>query len=480
MKKFLTYTLLGLLLLILGAVLYIDAQKKKRIKLQPILNETIYTPSTTEFVIPLSIALEDIEKLANTRLKTVLFDGPIPTRKGKDTIFLTIKRTKDIQFSFANNKLNALVSLAAHVKYKLHIAGKKSKMFFDAEPLDFAFDALLETPVVLMPDYGFKPATNIKSIRWKKEPVIKVGAVQINLKEDLEEMVSKNEKFITLKLNEIIDEKITLRKTLAVVWENIQRPIRLSKTGMIFYLRKEPSSLAVWTAPHRGDSINLIVKLEGLVHIVHEKDTILFKKTELPKKLTILKTEPADDTSHFYVHMMIPLAAMEKLGDEKLAAKPIAYEDYSINVKKINIVNGAASTLINIKYDGDASGEFKLKGEPYLDMKTRNFYVNNLEFESNDDDVLVDAADKVLHDVVLEQLQESFTINVGSMIDTLPLLIRRGIDKSKIASKMNIDFSGFEISDVKTYLTAKNIQLMVDGRTYLSLHLKRDAIIKKK
>lgn len=481
MKKFLKYTILILVLAIGGLCIYIYNLEKIRIHVKPNEDNTFYTPDTTEFAIPMSLSVKDVEKLANLKLKQVLFDGKLPVRKEKDTLHLKVKRAGNIRFNLLNNVLTAHVPLDAEAFYTLHTIGKNSRTFFQESPVVFSLEISLSTPLKLNDYYGFNPRTSIKNIQWKIPPVVKLGPLKKDISEQTEELLYKKEDLLTAKLDSIISEKISLREPMEKIWGKIQRsvPLKLDSGKITLYLRKQPLSASVWVEPNNVDSLHFMMRLKGLLYMLSARDTLRFKQVDLPKKLIVLKQKPVDDTSRFHLHVSLPLHMLEAICNARLEGKTLSYASYTVKLKRIRIANGEKNILISLKYKGDLSGEVRLKGFPKLDVSKKIFNVNDLEFESRDDDLVLGSAEKVFHNDIREKIKEAVLIDMTKIMDTIPSIIQNGIDKSKLAKKADVELNCFELKQVKTTLTTKYVQLMVDGCAQIRMDIKKDAIIKK-
>lgn len=453
-------------------------RERKHLQLTLNQDETIYTPDTSTIILPLSVALSDLQSLANEKMRTTLFHGPLAVNKGKDTVFISIRRTGGLVFSMVNNKLSAVVPLEAEAIYMNHLIGNINKSFYSAEPFTVQVDATLETPVTITSTYGLQAKTNLKSLNWKKPPVIHTRLVNIDLTDRINALVFQNEKAITHKIDSTIDARISLRKTMSDVWHKMQRPVRLGKPELQFYLTNQAVHLGIWQGPQNGDSLNLLLKLSSLMRVVNGGDTALYAASDLPDSMFIARTEPPDDTSRICVNMMIPLTAIEAYSNKQLSGKILEQTGHHINIQSVKIQNGKENIFVSIKCGGDVSGELKLKGQPLFDIKNRRLTICNLEYESNAGDFL-NSVDNVFHDLVLQELQSSVNLDMEHVMDTIPILIRNGIAKSKFAQKADAFVTDFTVSTVQPHLTKKYIQLIVKGSANVSMHLKKAAMIKR-
>jgi hypothetical protein len=64
-------------------------------------------------------------------------------------------------------------------------------------------------------------------------------------------------------------------------------------------------------------------------------------------------------------------------------------------------------------------------------------------------------------------------------MDTIPILIRSGIAKSKFAQKAEATLSDFTVLAVQPHLTKKYVQLIIRGNANVSMRLKKAAMIKR-
>jgi hypothetical protein len=245
------------------------------------------------------------------------------------------------------------------------------------------------------------------------------------------------------------------------------------------YLHKQPLSASVWLEPGCSDSLHFLLRLKGLVYILQARDTLRFNPVKLPQAMKVLQHAPSDDTTRFHVQVALPLSMVEEICNRKISGKKLNYAGYEVMLKKVHLTNGQRNMLLSVKYRGDFTGEVRMKGIPELDLKQKSFNITGLEFESRDDNAVLGSAEKVFHGNIRDKIRESVQIDLEKAIDTIPVLIRDGIGRSKLSSKAEVMLEGFEIKKVKTNLTMQYVHFMVSGCAQVKMNLKKEAIVKK-
>ncbi len=481
MKTFFKVIVSLIALVVISLVVVMIVADHKKLKILENESEKVYEPELTTLNFPLLISMNDIEKLANAKIKKVLVDKRTPLKNGNDTLILKVTRLGDLDFELYNDYFNSSIPLKLEVQYIKKIIGKKNISFFKKEPLTLFISAKFRSAINLQEDMKVKSVTTLTEIKWDEEPNIKVLGIEFNLKEKINELMLEKAPEITANIDAQIGNKIDLRKPTLKIWNNLQKSIKANKHQKDLFLRIQPQTLSVHVDKSLNDSLKLDLLVTSRMFVRFASDTAEIAKVAFPKKIKIIR-KTADDISNIQLHFLFPLDRLNQIIKEKLEGKTFDVKGMKVRIKKIQVINGTRNIYVRIKHGGDITGQILVKGMPKLSADKKVLSIENVSFENQLDDEVFNSMTDLLHAQILMLLRENVHFDIGETMGAIPSFARKAIDKSKLAKKADIDLNHLEIEDLRIELTKHNIQLIVSGRSSFEVALKRDVfkILKRK
>lgn len=481
MKTFFKVIVSIIALVVTALIVIMLVADHKKLKILENESEKMYEPELTTLNFPLLISMNDIEKLANAKIKPVLVDKRIPMKNGSDTLTLKVTRLGDLNFELNNKFFNSSIPLKLEVQFSKKIIGKKNVQLFKKEPLTLFISAKFRSAIDLQQNMTIKCKTELTEIQWNEEPNIKVLGIQFNLKEKINELMMEKAPEITANIDAQMATKINLKKPMMKIWNNIQKSIPASKDQKDLFLRIQPQGLSVHVDKSLNDSLKLDLGVTSKIYVRFAADTAEIAKVAFPSKIRIAR-KMKDDMSHLQLHILFPLDRLNQIIREKLQGKTFDVKGLSVRIKKIQVINGTRNIYVRIKHGGDITGQILVKGMPKLSADKQVISVENVSFENQLDDEVFNSMTDLLHAQILSLLKDNVHFDVGSVLGSIPTYARKAIDKSKLAKKADIALNHLEVENLKIELTKRNIQLIVSGQSSFEVALKKESfkILKKK
>lgn len=475
-KKYIRLIIL-LICIIIGFIVF--KCKRNVIKVTKNKSEIAYEPEISVLYFPVDLSVQDIQKLANRKLKVVLIDKPQVMKNQKDSIDLKVIRKGDIQFHLKNEKLHAYIPLKVEVGI-IKKMGKSSVKILKNNPIVFELDVYSESSFELREDIKIAANTVITNMTWKQEPVVKIAGIYFNVKEMVDKRLTERLPEITEAIDEVIKTKINLRKTIDRVWTKLQYNKRIGKDNDDFFIKINPQSLAVYVDKSRSDSLRLNLVAESKLYLRHIKDTADIEKVALPKKVTVLKKYDEVKNSRIYFHALLPLDELNGLINQKLSKKEYFIKGLNFAIKSVELMTGEDCIIGTINVTGSVNGTIKVKGLPVFSAKNRLITIENKEIESKLDETLINVTTDLFTSEILGILNMYSTINSGDMMDQLPELARNEIQKSKMVKKIDFRLYDLNIHSVDLKLAKDNIQLLITADADFGIGVKKEGLKLKK
>jgi hypothetical protein len=142
----------------------------------------------------------------------------------------------------------------------------------------------------------------------------------------------------------------------------------------------------------------------------------------------------------------------------------------TVIVEKVRLYGSGASVVMAISVKGTVKGTIYLTGMPSYDSSTRTLSVQNPEYTVETKQVLVRAADWLLHSGMRDRIAERATWPIGDRIDAEKEILSRALNRD-LNEHVNISGKIYDLRPVSVGVTANAIRvvLVADGTVEVSV-----------
>ncbi len=437
------------------------------------LDSTLSVP-TSELNVPIFYPVAELENMANEKLNSKVIDANIPISKGDDTLHLSISRFRSIKLTYDGDRgltYSLPFQIDGYLDSKvigIHIRNK--------EPMRAKIIITLFSDLYLDENWDLAPKTELKNIEWVEEPKIKVAGIKINLKPSIQNALEKNKDKIVAKLDESAKSIVKIHGSIEKLWGDLQKPIRINRKVVGVWLKADATDLDGRIYPISSDTLAIEAGLKA--HISTTLDSAASIKTILP--FPKLKRQiNAPPGLHAYALVRIPFDAVNKVVSQVTDTMILRFKGHSVRIKESEVYGTKDGIAIRVSIRGDLDADVFLKGTIGFDSLGKKLQIENFGFDVNSELSLVNAADWFAHDELIDRLRPYLSIPLDKVFDAIPSLITKGIEKGNLGSKINVNFSEFDLSLYQHLITTKDIQIiaMVKGGADVEL---QNALFNKK
>ena len=280
---------------------------------------------------------------------------------------------------------------------------------------------------------------------------------------------------ITGKLQEILSGQATLsdsellndfylRYTIRKAWEALQSPIRLNYN---LSLLLNPQSVQISPPARRGDTARIVVGLIAKPKLVGGD----VPQTS-PMSLPVFAVAPGLLENGFHVVLDNELS-FDFISSEltrKLTGKIYSIDSKNIIIERVKMYCSEDLVVMEVRVNGTAKGTMFLAGVPAYDESTQTLYVNNLDYTIKTKQVLVKAADWLLHtnlrESLIKQARWDITDKINSIKDQLSDAINRKVNRYvRISGKIQ----GIRLLAMGITKTSIKAVLVADGKVEINV-----------
>ena len=438
------------------------------------------TTRDTELLLPLSTVnlpvyyhLDSLAATLNSKMKGTFIQQWIRLNDHGDSLYLEIARTHPVAIEWKDEKLAFAFPVSVKGKFIKRVAGFKVK---NATPVAMEMVLHLATNVLINKDWNLLTQTDLQRIVWVKDPFIKIAMMRINLRKIVEQTILSNREALSGKMDQVLHDRLATRKVIEKLWNDIQKPIRINKKGTEVWLKPTAQDLQARVA-RRGNFIVLETELKAYVRTVLETQEMPATNTVLPP----YKAKKTDtDSLTLYVLAKLPFRTINSLLSKELRNHTFAAQGYATTIKDLDVYGTEEGIAIRLQLRGDVDGQVYLRGVLAYDTVKAVFFVQKFNFDVDSENSLVNSADWLLHDNMLEIINEKLTIHTQQWIDQLPGLIEKGVENGRSGDKINLQVDALDVKPQQIMITKNDVQVILKATGKAAIGLQQKVFKGKK
>jgi hypothetical protein len=325
--------------------------------------------------------------------------------------------------------------------------------------------------------WNLETKTQIKEIKWVKDPKVKVAGIKVNLRPPMEKALKNNEQKIIEKLDQSLGSMIKLRKIVEKLWVDIQKPIRINKKVVPAWLKAELTGMNGRIMSRSVDTLMIEVGLKARLRTVLDSAAAMLNVPPLPP---FHRKEEGDGGLKAFVLATVPFDQVNKVLSQVTDTMKFEFGSRKVTVKEAQMFGTDNGVAIKIGLRGDVHADVFLRGSIGYDSATQTVNIKDFGFDLNSEHNLLGAADWLAHDVIIDRIRPYLSIPVGNIFSMMPALITKGIEKGKLGEKIEVRFDHLDVEIEDHVVTRNNLQLVLSARGGADVQLQKGLFDKKK
>ena len=255
-----------------------------------------------------------------------------------------------------------------------------------------------------------------------------------------------------------------LRQQAGIAWDALQNPIKLTND---LFLLINPQSVHVSPPAAPGDTVTVVVGLVAKPRLVIGASAPMTAQS-LPAIL-IMPAQP-ETGFHIALESELPFDFLSKELTKKLEGRVYPANGETVIIEKVRLYGSGGSIVMAVSVKGTVKGTVYLTGMPAYDESTRILSMRNPEYTVETKQVLVQAADWLLHTRLREGLAERAAWYIGDRIDDERDLLSRALNRN-LNEHVNINGKIRDLRPVSVGITTNAIKavLVADGTVEVSV-----------
>lgn len=439
-----------------------------------LLDSTLVVPVST-LNVPVYYLMADLEELANEKVGTNPHEVRMAINPKGDSLFLTINKFQPISVTYDGMRsLTLRIPLEVSGLFHGKVAGIKIK---NKTPVHAKIAMTLTSAIYMDKDWNLKTKTHIDRVEWVEEPKLNVAGVKVNLRPPMEKALDKHKEDIIAKLDGSVGGLVKLGPSIEKIWFDLQKPISINRKVIPVWLKTEGKNMNLRGVRSSKDTLAVEVGLETSIESILDSAAAMHPPVPLPD---FKQKEDLDPGVHAFVKATIPFDVVNRVIQQVTDTMKFTYGDHQVRVRQSEVYGTTDGIAVMLSLAGDVQADVYLRGSIGYDTAAHQLRITDFAFDINSEASLVQAADWMTHDKIIERIQPYLTLPMDNTFRVVPSLMTRGIEKGKLGRKIDVTWSKFEVSLYTHLVTRRDIQVILEVNGKAEVKLEKGLLDKKK
>ncbi|MBL7864280.1 MAG: DUF4403 family protein [Cyclobacteriaceae bacterium] len=457
-------------LILLQACTRISPPAPERIQLDSVLQVPV-----SELNVPVYYPVAELEAFANEKLGGKIIEANIALSKKGDSLSLAISRFQPVKLSYDGERsLTYKIPVQIDGLFQQKVLGIKIK---NKTPVHTRIIITMESALYLDQHWDLAPKTEIKGVEWIEDPKLNIAGIKFNLRPPIEKLLESNKEKIIAKLDGSIGQQIKIGKSIEKLWVDIQKPIRINRKVVPFWLKFDATDMNGRLVSRSKDTLMVEAGLMTTLSTVLDSAAAAKPPLPFPKFKSKESVNPGLDA---YAKATIPFALVNQVVKQITDTMKFNFSSHQVRVANSEVYGTPGGIAIRLSVRGSLRADLFMKGTVGFDTLSKKLVIDNFGFDVNSEQSLINAADWFVHDEFIERIRPYLSLPVDNTFKAIPNLITRGIEKGRLGRKIDIHFSEFDVNIYQYLITTDNIQVILSARGKADVRLEKGLFNKKK
>lgn len=316
--------------------------------------------------------------------------------------------------------------------------------------------------------------------RWISDPKIRlVGKIKINIRKSADKALQRSLQKVEKKLTSIID-CVQFRAKVAENWKVHHIPLKIPGHEKS-YLELTPGSVATSNAITKDDHVSLNLELHATTEIVDDKSN---STPLILPNLTTHITQPG--AVEFSLLINLPYSQIKELVSQKLIGEVQQSEGKRFLISSFDLYPSNERLIFELGFTATGYGRFLktsgtlyLSARPIADYNSNELRLEDLQFTRIIDSDLWSVLSTVLHNKILESLDDAAIINLEPQMRKLELSIINALADPNKTGGIVVSASTPEVRLVTVNPEAQSLAAIIHVSTSLDATIPPKVLLKK-
>lgn len=418
----------------------------------------------SEIAIPIQIPYREIELALEKKQGNLIYEDNSYENNNKDDVKLIVTKTGAFKFQGSKDVIKITLPL------KIWFSGQYEACNICPiveKSTEFEANITFSSKISMYKNWLIETKTESSSFEITKDPYIKVGPININIKYLVEKQLETQLKDLATRIDYEIKNSINIKKEAENFWKLIQKPY-LVDSSYNAWIRLEPSEFIM--APIVCNDKMILLKGGLKTRIITSFGTLPKSSTTPLPNITI-----AQPSNQFKVELEVDLPFNEasKLANGVLKDSVfMVTKNKKIKIDEIDIFGANNEIFIKTFTSLDLRSIFYLKGKPAFDSKTNELYLAELDYELSTKQGLIKSANWLLKSTIRNKINKAFRFNLSDQFNAAQASLNGYLNNYTVQDVflVNGKINTLKLKSVKSDNTRFYIVLFADGKAEVKIN----------
>ena len=417
--------------------------------------------------IPIEIPLAVLEKQMAEQLPNPFYEDNSLDDNGGDNLMIRVKRRAPIRIEARNGYFvfTVPVNIWSKVGWKMEQFGVTLSKYEDTE---FDIDIQFISKVNIGSDWRVKTQTSDNGFKWVSKPVIKIGMFNIPVTTIVEKIIDEQLPVVAKLIDQQVASKVDIKPQMMEAWRNLQTPLLVNQEYEA-WLKVTPLELLMTPFSAKGKSVKLTIGLKARTETILGKQPVVTINNTLPPLQ--IATMPVEEKFAVGLVAEVPYEHAKKLAMKQTVGKVYEFKEgkYKIEVLDIDIYGQDDHLIVMADLKGSLNGKVYLRGKPVYDAATRSVKIQDLDYDLDTKNKLLNMADWLAHGQFVKTMAPYFNVSLASQLDEAQKLIQQNLANNKVNQNITLNGKLNQLSPDAIYVTPSAIQTVIKAQGFMEV-----------
>ncbi|MEL6863588.1 MAG: DUF4403 family protein [Bacteroidota bacterium] len=411
--------------------------------------QDMYSRPLSNINIPISIDLNEVERIINRQIPTLLYDDDSYSDNNGDKLMIRAEKSEDIHLRIEHQEVFYAVPLNIWVRKR--IAG-----LTDVEAAgELIID--LKTAFEVQGDWSVQSQTTLERYQWLKKPVVKLGLVRLPVRLIANQVIERSQHTLTKAIDDQIQNKLQLKEQIQKVWEQVREPLLLSKEYNM-WVTIRPQQIAMTPLHGAGDFVKSTISIAARSEVLIGERPSTQPDSILPPFRML---ESAQEQFTLQVQTHIPYKEAEKIAKQYLLGETFEHANQKIRIEDINLYGQNNHLVVNTRVSGAYNGHIYLTGIPVYDTQKEVITLEKLDYELDTKNFLLKSISWLFKKGMKKRISEGIRFPLGEKMAEIREMSEEKLQAFELTPDIKLDGQLEELKVEGTSLSPSGIQAEV-------------------
>ncbi|GAC1465218.1 MAG: DUF4403 family protein [Desulfuromonadaceae bacterium] len=408
---------------------------------------TTLKKETSTLNVPIEVSTDELARVLNQTIRKELYKGSTKTRG----MTADVVRNGPIVVVASDNFLYVTLPIAMSLSYGM--------FEMKAIPLKLKFKATAG----VTPDWRLHTEIYYMGLSDLLAEEVGIGPLSFKPRSIVEGVTQPVQRMLSDLIAQKINDLIPLKTQIAKVWDTARKPILLDKNYNA-WLKLTPLEVMLYPLYAQNNRVRLSVGISTVAELVVGTEPAAQPLRPLPN-LKLVNT--FDKTFRIALNADLFYKDLRAIAAPLLINKRFDSDGKSITIKDFDLYGNGEKIVVKLQTQGSLNGVFYLTARPVFNPQTNIFSVEDVDFDMQTQDLLLQSADWFLHGSIRDTIQEKLNMNLTRQLEQSRQMAGKALARMQLMEQLFLkcDIKNLKFNDVIVQKDKISIRVYTEGES---------------